>query len=124
METLASQKTGKPASKPNLPSSFMDGLYKKQRLSIAIPVRVFVTQLAAPVMACTYELSRKQVRLRSIQGITAVGQEIWIQRQNRKAKYRVIWIGTPDSAKENQFGAECVDVENVIWEDEIRRQLA
>ncbi len=102
----------------------MGGLYKKQRISLAVAVRVFINQLAAPLSACTYEVSKRQIRLMRMQGITSVGQEIWIQRQTRKAKYRVIWIGEPGSLKENQFGAECMEVDNIIWEDEIKRQLA
>jgi hypothetical protein len=105
-------------------STFLDivkTLRKETRLLLALPVKVLAQEHSSAHWTCTYEVSRAGVRLQNVPGV-AVGQEIWIQRQNRKARYRVAWIGQPETAHAGQMAAECLE-EKVIWDDEVKGRL-
>jgi hypothetical protein len=52
-----------------------------------------------------------------------VGQTIWLQRQNRRARYKVTWIGEAGSSLEGQVGVESLEPYNVIWEPEIKARI-
>jgi len=62
-------------------------------------------------------------RLVTVSGITKVGQDIWLQRHNKRARYRVIWIGQPDTAQAGQIGVEVLEPANIIWENELRIRI-
>ena len=62
-------------------------------------------------------------RLVTVSGITKVGQDIWLQRHTRRAKYRVIWIGERDTVQAGQIGVETLEPANVIWENELRIRI-
>ena len=62
-------------------------------------------------------------RLVTVSGITKVGQDIWLQRHTRRAKYRVIWIGEPLTVQAGQIGVETLEPANVIWENELRIRI-
>jgi hypothetical protein len=46
-----------------------------------------------------------------------------LQRHNRRARYKVIWIGKPGTTEAGQVGVETLEPNNVIWETEIRSRL-
>jgi hypothetical protein len=52
-----------------------------------------------------------------------VGQTIWLQRQNRRARYRVAWIGQEGTSQQGQVGVESLEPANVIWEPEIKARI-
>ncbi len=56
-------------------------------------------------------------------GIKTVGQTIWLQRQNRRARYRVAWIGQDGTSQQGQVGVETLEPGNVIWEPEIKARI-
>jgi hypothetical protein len=56
-------------------------------------------------------------------GVKVEGQIVFLQRQNRRARYRVIWIGKPGTKHADQVGVECLEPNNVIWENDIRTRL-
>ena len=76
-----------------------------------------------PQLCCTYEISMVGARLVAVSGITKVGQDIWLQRHSKRAKYRVIWIGQPDTAQAGQIGVEVLEPANSIWENELRVRI-
>jgi len=93
------------------------------RFAVALPVKVFPGRdFASAEWTCTYQVSWRGVRLRLVQGITEIGQEIWIQRNNRRAKYRVTWIGELTGAGAEQFGAERME-SKLIWDDDLKKLL-
>ena len=101
----------------------LNAMRKEPCLLVALPVKIFSQENSSlATWACTYEVSRRGVRLQNVSGAT-VGQDIWIQRQKRKAKYRVAWIGQPETPQTGQMGAECLE-DRVIWDDEIQGRLA
>src|ERR1051326_1295821 len=92
---------------------------RQARIFAAAPVKVFLNPASTESeWSCTYEIWHNGVRLKAVPGADCVGKEIWIQRNMRKAKYRIIWIGASDSPLAGQFGAECIDGKS-IWDDEL-----
>lgn len=97
---------------------------QEKRLHLAVPVKVFPDIASIESQnCCTYEISTHGARLVAPAGIKAVGQTIWLQRQNRRARYKVIWIGEPGTSLESQVGVETLEPANVIWEPEIRSRI-
>jgi hypothetical protein len=97
---------------------------REQRLHIAVPVKVFSDlKTADSQTCCTYEISLIGVRLVAPQGITQVGQMVSLQRQGRRARYKVIWIGKPGTPHEGQVGVEVLEPNKIIWDTEIKSRL-
>jgi hypothetical protein len=96
----------------------------ERRLHLAVPVKVFpdVSSLESQ-NCCTYEISTSGARLVAPPGIKSAGQIIWLQRQNRRAKYKVAWIGEAGTSLEGQVGVESLEPSNVIWEPEIKARI-
>jgi hypothetical protein len=96
----------------------------EKRLHLAVPVKVFpdVTSIESQ-NCCTYEISTNGARLVAPPGIKSVGQTIWLQRQGRRAKYKVVWIGEAGTSLAGQVGVENLEPSNVIWEPEIKARI-
>lgn len=95
---------------------------KEERLNVAIPIKIITTEKGTVMQwSCTYEISRRGARLKQVNGVS-VGQEIWVQRHTRRVKFRVVWIGSPDTAESGQMGVECLE-EKSLWGDEIQGRL-
>ena len=107
-------------------SSVVAALEKRheKRLHIAVPVKVFpdITSIESQ-NCCTYEISTHGARLVAPPGIKVVGQTIWLQRQSRRARYKVVWIGEPGTSLSGQVGVETLEPSNVIWEPEIKSRV-
>src|ERR1700682_412018 len=104
-------------------TQFLTTLRNDARLAVVLPVKVISNEVGvAPQWTCTYEVSRRGARLKQVDGVNEVGQEIWIKRHNSKARYRVLWIGKPESAEAGQFAAECLE-ETLIWEPAVSARL-
>lgn len=96
----------------------------EKRLHLAVPVKVFPDVASIESQnCCTYEISTNGARLVAPPGVKNVGQHIWVQRQNRRAKYKVIWIGEAGTSLEGQVGVETLEPANVIWEPEIKARI-
>lgn len=101
----------------------MDKRHEK-RLHIAVPVKVFPDVASSEAQnCCTYEISNQGARLVAPPGIKSTGQTIWLQRHNRRAKYKVMWIGEPGTSLSGQVGVESLEPSNVIWEPEIKTRI-
>lgn len=97
---------------------------KERRLPIAVRVRVFPDiESTDSNLCCTYEISTFGARLVAPSGVSVEGQMVFLQRQNRRAKYKVIWIGKPGTKYADQVGVECLEPNNIIWENDIRTRL-
>ena len=112
------------ASRPSAKSSAAVDTRQEHRLHIAVPVKVFPDIRTTDWHSCcTYEISLVGARLNALPGISKVGQVIWMQRQNRRAKYKVIWIGQAGTSQAGQVGVESMEPGNVIWENEIKARI-
>jgi hypothetical protein len=96
----------------------------EKRIHLAVPVKVFPDIASIESQnCCTYEISTHGARLVAPQGIKKVGQTIWLQRQNRRARFKVVWIGEPGTSQASQVGVETLEPANIIWEPEIRQRI-
>lgn len=96
----------------------------EKRVHLAVPVKVFPDINSFESQnCCTYEISTNGARLVTPPGIKNTGQIIWLQRQNRRAKYKVMWIGEAGTSLQGQVGVETLEPSNVIWEPEIKGRL-
>ena len=105
-------------------SSHQHSRREEDRFAVALPVKIYSEnkERARAEWTCTYQVSSRGARLRHVSTVTEVGQEIWIQRNTRKAKYRVTWIGQSKTGTDMQFGAERVE-SKLIWDDDLRKKL-
>lgn len=93
-------------------------------MHIAVPVKVFPDVASSDSHnCCTYEISTHGARLVAPPGIKAVGQTIWLQRHNRRARFKVMWIGESGTSLAGQVGVENLEPGNVIWEAEIKSRI-
>src|SRR5512136_664348 len=98
---------------------------RERRIHLAVPVKVFADPASLDFQTCcTYEISTIGARLVAPLGIKEPGQIILLQRHNRRAKYKVVWVGKPDTTEAGQVGVESLEPHNVIWEVEIKTRLA
>lgn len=96
-----------------------------RRIPLALPVKVYADAGSLDFQTCcTYEISLSGVRLVMPNGIKEVGQIVMLQRHNRRARYKVAWIGKPETAEAGQIGVETLEPHNVIWENELRVKLS
>lgn len=97
---------------------------REKRLHVAVPVKLFVDPNSPTYqLCCTYEISMIGARLVAVSGVTKLGQTIWLQRHNRRAKYKVIWIGEPGTPQAEQVGVELLEPAVVIWESELQMRI-
>ena len=97
---------------------------REKRIHVAVPVKVYTEADSSNYqLCCTYEISLIGARLVAVSGVNKVGQILWIQRQNRRGKFKVVWIGEPDTELAHQVGVETLEPANVIWESELRMRI-
>ena len=97
---------------------------REKRLHVAVPVKLFLDPSSASYqLCCTYEIAILGARLVAVAGVTKTGQIIWLQRHNRRAKYKVVWIGKPGTQQAEQIGVELLEPNIVIWENELQMRI-
>jgi hypothetical protein len=97
---------------------------REKRLHVAVPIKVFLDpQSTESEACCTFEISMTGARLMPFRGAKEAGQVVWLQRQNRRAKYKIIWIGQPKTSQQGQIGVEILEPANVIWENELKMRI-
>jgi hypothetical protein len=116
---------GLPFSAGSSATAFAGARREEKRLQVVVPIKVFPDVKSIESHACcTYEISTLGARLGSLPSIKEVGQVIFLQRQNRRAKYKVVWIGEPETSQAGQIGVECLEPGNMIWENEIKSRIS
>jgi hypothetical protein len=99
-------------------------LRTESRITAVLPVKISPQNepnRARP--ACTCEISTRGAKLMKLDGI-GEGDILWIVRNARRAKFRVVWIGTSGSERDGQIGVESLEPEKFIWDDDLRGKLA
>src|SRR5262249_36379940 len=97
---------------------------RERRLHLAVSVKVFPDLTSLDSQTCvTYEISTIGARLVAPQGVKEIGQIIGLERQKRRARYKVVWIGKPGTPHADQVGVEVLDPNISIWESEIKTRL-
>src|ERR1700674_1517249 len=97
---------------------------REKRLNVAVPVKVFLDPQSADCEACcTFEISMVGARLMRFRGAEKVGQTVWLQRHNKRASYKVVWIGQPATSQTCQVGVEELEPDKMSWENELRLRI-
>jgi hypothetical protein len=91
---------------------------RELRIHAALPVRLTWVDDGKTITltVCTIDVSQKGARLAGVAGLKASGQLIAIRRKTSEAKFRVVWIGKPQTPHEGQVGVECLDNDKIIWD--------
>lgn len=58
----------------------------------------------------TLDVTSRGARVQ-LQSDWKIGETIWVERQNKRARFRVVWVGAQGAAKQQQIGIECVEPE-------------
>jgi hypothetical protein len=65
--------------------------------------------------AQTLDISRRGVRLSNAEFLTCVGEIVTLQHQQRRAKFRVVWIGDKQGRERGLAGLELLAGQAPIW---------
>lgn len=99
-------------------------LRKENRVSAVLPIKISPhNEPNRTRPGCTCEISTRGAKLMKIDGI-GEGDVLWIMRHRRRAKFRVVWVGTAGSERAGQIGIENLEPDKFIWDDELRGKLA
>ena len=93
-------------------------LRRSSRINIRIPVRIFGKradhqEFSEETFVLT--VSKFGARLKTVQPLK-IGMQINLQPKGRRdvAKFRVVWIGRPDSPRAGEVGIEYITVSNLL----------
>ena len=73
-------------------------------------------------LAHTMDITPHGVRLGGFRGEVKVGDKIYVQRQQKRAKFRVVWVSECEGSSEKQVGAEILGSE-AVWGVELPEQM-
>src|SRR3954471_13717563 len=95
------------------------GTRRHARYNVAVLVKVTgQDNTIGPTMVCTYEVSLEGCKIPNYAGLDR-DQLVWLNRNNRKAVYKVVWT----SAHKNQVGLQMARSGKPIWDDELVTRL-
>jgi Stage II sporulation protein E (SpoIIE) len=92
---------------------------KEREMRIRIEVPVEVCRLSTPETfwpAYTVDVSSLGARLAGLGERVKTGEVLEIRCDQRKAVFRVVWVGLPGTRIEGQTGVECLSPEINIWD--------
>lgn len=105
--------------------TFLTGTREHKRVNIAVPIKITTQDHSIPpTMVCTYEVSLNGCKIANSMGLQKVDQLVWINRMNRRAMYKVVWIGAAGGARNNQVGLRLADGQKIIWDTDLAKRLS
>ena len=94
------------------------GRRSEQRIAISFPVIVRGSDShGSPFVVAmeTHDISFSGASLKDLNGIAVSGMKIEIESQDKKAWYRVQWVGTSGTSKAGRIGVRCLEPGKYIW---------
>jgi hypothetical protein len=94
------------------------GRRSEQRIALRVPILVRGTDSRGTpflVTAQTHDITAAGASINGLKGIADVGSKVEIEYQDKKAKYRVQWIGQVGTPRSGQAGVKCLEPGNYIW---------
>lgn len=91
---------------------------REERIGLTVPVRVWGTDPhGKPFIQVgeTVDITRLGARIKGLVEVTSPGDIIGIQRGSEKARFRVIWVGKPESPLAGMIGVHSVEASKFIW---------
>jgi hypothetical protein len=96
---------------------------KSARVAVVLPIKIsLASEPAQARAACTFEIWANGAKLMKVDGISE-GDVLWIARNSRRAKFKVMWIGQSGSDV-GKIGVESLEPDKFIWDDDLRAKLA
>lgn len=95
---------------------------RQKRVRIALPVRTWVADDSGKFVlnsACTLDVTPTGARLTGVRAQTETGAILTMERGRCKARFRIIWVGEPNTPHEGHLGIECLDEGKWSWEVEL-----
>jgi hypothetical protein len=89
---------------------------REERVNVALPVRVVVLEQQRREFACTLDVTSKGARLDGLRGVDLVGEILEIQRGKKRDRFKVVWVGEPETSQAGQIGVQCLGAGTPIWE--------
>ncbi len=96
------------------------GRRRHERMKHVFPVRIWGKDKSGhsfDELAHTLDVSAGGALLAGIKHALRAGDVLSIQYKQKKAEFRVAWVGQPDSPKQGQIGVAAVDTEKSLWSD-------
>jgi PilZ domain len=91
---------------------------REKRSFLALPVRVSGTDAEGNSfrhVVCTLDLSAKGARISSLQALRMkIGQELMLEHQRDRVRFRVVWAGEPGTNREGQIGLQSLEPEKML----------
>jgi hypothetical protein len=98
------------------------GKRRQRRTKMVAPLRFRIIGKSGnqeTYLAHTLDASDHGVRLAGFRCDLKAGDVIELQYRHTRARFRVVWIATPEGLREQHLGAECVEPEKDMWGVEI-----
>jgi|SRR5579864_4097732 len=86
---------------------------REKRTAVAMPILMDNERTnpgATLRSGVTLDVTSRGARVQ-LQSDWKIGEMIWVERQNKRARFRVVWVGAQGAAKQQQIGIECVEPE-------------
>lgn len=93
---------------------------KEARVKMVLPIRVWGVDGSGQLfnqLAHTLDISRTGARLGGMRGMLAAGDSLTVQYKQKKAQFKVVWVGRPGSVGERQVGLASLELDKYIWID-------
>jgi CheY-like chemotaxis protein len=89
---------------------------KEERVRVDLAVRVCRPRAGEKVHAAqTVDISNSGVRLAGLNEPLEIGEILTLECGTRKAPFRVVWVGTPDTTSAGQAGLVCLAPDADVW---------
>ena len=118
VQVLPASPEGKPKGMPKL----RKGRRRSKRTKAVMPVRLWIGDSQKSHLAHTLDITAHGVRLGGFQGEVKVGDKICVQRQQKRAQFRVVWVSGREGYPDKEIGAEILGNE-AIWGVALSKQI-
>jgi hypothetical protein len=96
------------------------GKRRDPRIEIALPVHLTATDITGRPLdqrVMTINISRRGALLGGVHGMLKLGDEIFLERLQKKEQFRVAWVGDEGTPGEGQIGVAAVDENTSFWNE-------
>ncbi len=92
---------------------------REDRIDVVLPVRIFgIDSQNKPfnLRTETVDVTRLGARLHNVNCFSKAGEVVGVQYEDRKARFRVCWVGLPGTPKEGDIGIQLMESDRPIWD--------
>src|SRR5512140_3716562 len=96
------------------------GLRKQPRVKMVTPIRMWGMDSAGKpfnVLAYTLDASSTGARIGGVKVPLGVGDAVTIQNKQKKALFKIVWLGQPGKPTHEQIGVSLLEQDRQIWSE-------